>query len=187
MKGEEIETFKKSVRKIVKKLYKLGNSKSDIDGVLFYRIYETEKFLNWAILNNFLLHGSTRRITENLKPYQANDKAKESGNRRAIYITKVPAVAMFCALTGGVDGLSRRHSSHTKIEKNCIDYEEMYFGVNHLDMVTETGYIYILGKNQVDEEINGEFLAYKEICPLAIIEIWRKDFPFKIDYFKEGV
>ena len=152
-------------------------------GVLFYRVKEPQKLLNWAIFHGYLLHGSTRKIYDELVPYQANDKVKESGNRRAVYITKVPVVAMFCAVTGGVPGLERRHNSHTTILNNKFSYENMYFGISDPNLVTEKGYIYILGQHQADEEINGEYLAYKPIEPLAIIEIERKDFPYEMDVF----
>ena len=183
MKGEESEIYKANVNKLVSRMYKQGTRKSEVEGVIIYELEEPEEFLNWAVLNNFLLHGSTREILEDLMPYQANDKVKESGNRKAIYITRVPAVAMFCALTGGVDGLARKHNSHTTIEKGIVNYKNMYFGVSDKKMVADKGYIYLLGKNQIDEEINGEYLAYTEICPLAVIEIEKKDFPFKISSF----
>jgi hypothetical protein len=93
-------------------------------------------------------------------------------------------VAMFCALTGGVTGLSRRHSSHITSEKGVIDYGEMYFGVSDMRKIANIGYIYVLSKDQVDEEINGEYLSYREIPPLAVIEINKKDFPYKFDIFK---
>ncbi len=187
MKDEESDIFKRNVQEIVGELYKERVKKIKEKEVLFYRLDEPEVFLNWAVLNNFLLHGSTRKIVENLKPYKANDKIKESGNRLAIYITRVPMVAMFCALTGGVDGLARRHSSHTKIVQDEVSYDEMYFGVSDINKVASGGFIYILGKDQVDEEANGEFLAYREVSPLAILEINRKDFPFDINIFDDNV
>lgn len=187
MNPEESAVFKDNVLKILDEVYKSDYVKVKDGDVFVYEIKNVESLLNWAVTNDYLLHGSTRLIKESLKPYQANDKIKESGNRKAVYVTRVPAVAMFCALTGGVDGLERRHRSHIKIDDRVIRYSEMYFGVNDIKEVRNAGYIYILGKWQVDEEINGEFLAYKEIDPMLILKIPRNSFNFIINEFKDDV
>lgn len=185
MKSDESEVFKALVKQVVSRIYDMGGLGKKEGEVIFYRFDDPEAFLNWSVVHGFLLHGSTRKIFEDLVPYHAIDKIKESGNRKAVYITKSPAVAMFCALTGGVEGLERRHTSHMTIENERVIYDSMYFGVNKTDLVTTGGYVYILGGYQIDEEINSEFMSYKPVIPLAIIKIDRKNFPYELESYKD--
>ena len=157
MKPKNSESFKVQVKEIVSKIYEFGGYSEIIDGFLYYRLSKPELFLNWLVLGDYLLHGSTKAINENLKPYQAIDKIKESGNKKAIYITKIPAVAMFCAITGGVDGLLRRHLSHTRMENGKIQYKNMYFAVNDMNKVAENGYIYIIANRDINEDFRKRF------------------------------
>lgn len=143
---------------------------------------EPQKILEWATLNRFAFHGSTRNIIGPLFPHQANDSIKESGNRKAIYMTTNPLVAMFSALTGGKNLGSRRFSAQMETKNNKVIYpKQPIFKVEKLEKMPDHGYVYIFDRNtQVDEETAGECLVYKPVLPVAKLKINKNDLKIPI-------
>lgn len=154
---------------------------------VFYTIEQPQKFLNWLISEGFLLHGSSREIIGALVPQQANDLAKEFGNKKAIYLTQDPLVAIFCALTGGVKGIKiRRNSIRSRLNQlGNIEYIDTNFAVSDTEKIQKIGYVYVFTKEVIDEQENNEFISKKPIKPQLVIQIKRKDFPYPIRQIKE--
>jgi|GEM_PF-1963744 len=182
MTEQEGEEYKKKTLRLIKLLFRSGCKQIKDGDFIFHSSKSTEKLLNKIVSDGYLLHGSSRKICGELLPSQARDLIKESGNRKAIYITKVPAVAMFCALTGGNDRIRhRKNISHMKMKRELIEYSDMFFGVDRPENVMDKGYVYVIGINQINEEVGGEFLSYNPVVPMAVIEIDRNDFVFEIN------
>lgn len=145
-------------------------------------VKEPEELLGKIVAVGFVLHGTTRLIKGEFVPTLAHDGAKESGNREAVYLTDAPAIAMFKSLTGGVEGRRRtEHGAVRHIEDGVITYTDLHFGTTSLEDVAEQGYVYVFGRDAVDEYIHGEFLAYKPIKPLAVVKVHREQFRYPID------
>lgn len=86
------------IEKLLLKVKENGKRIIDRNGFGYFCLKNPEEFLNWAVLNGYILHGTTRKVTI-LKPQKAQDFVKESGNRIAVYMTGCPARAMFASLT----------------------------------------------------------------------------------------
>jgi len=149
----------------------------------FYQIDNPQPFLEWLVLNNYSLHGSARKIEGKLIPKEAIDLIKESGNRKAVYMTINPLLAMFTALTGGAKVGERRSQCFLEINNNQLSYpRKPDFAVALPEAIANEGYIYVFDrKTQVDEEIAGELLSYKAILPLLVIRINKSQFNYPIN------
>ncbi len=150
---------------------------------VYYIFPNPQKFLSNLVNQGYLLHGTSRKIEEELIPQQEYDEAKKFGNQKAIYLTSDPLVAIFTALTGGVNEIdARRNSIRSKRgEDGNYEYIETYFAVSDPVKVSEKGYVYIFNNNVTDANENNEYISRKPIKPLMIIQVERKDFPYKIE------
>ena len=154
------------------------------DGFSYYIVNDPQRLLEWATVNGYVFHGSTRKIKGDLIPHQANDLTKESGNRKAVYMTRHPLLAEFTALTGGKNVGRRKNSCYLDITE---DHQVRYpgtqeFGVETINEIGDSGYVYFFDKKeQVDEEIGGECLSYKPVKPLVVIKIDRNYFRYPIN------
>ncbi|MFH1727929.1 MAG: DUF364 domain-containing protein [Pseudomonadota bacterium] len=146
-----------------------------------YSLDNLEVFLKKISNKGFIFHGSTRLIGGKLKPKISNDLEKESGNRKAVYMTSTPQVAHFCSfISGKAVGLSVHKTSRSfDLHKNK-EFENSIFSVEYLNKLAISGFIYIFHVTQADEYCNGEYLSYKPIEPLATIKTSLKDFNHKI-------
>lgn len=138
-------------------------------------------------VKGFCFHGSSRKIEEKLVPQLASDENKESGNRKAVYMTNNPLLAEFTALCGGVDVGKRKNICYMKIEDGKISYpEKPYFAVEKIERVAEEGYVYVFDKRTPGfEEINEEILSYEPVEPIFAIKIKKKDFKYPISKIGE--
>ncbi len=130
--------------------------------------------------NGFILHGTTRKIKE-LTPNKANDLAKESGNRTAIYMTNIPPLAMFKALIGGIDNVGWSKSGASTQTVNGQTTHEVKFGMSRPELVADTGYVYVMDAASADEYVGGEYLAYNPVKPLIAVEIRQDDFRYPVE------
>lgn len=156
------------------------------DGFKYYEIENPEDLLNWCVVNGYIFHGTSRKIRGELKPQPGRDLVKESGSRLAVYMTHNPALALFCSLSGGmhIKG-GRQNECYMNIEDGKVSYSKLIFKVGELEKVVKEGYVYIFDKAQSDEYVNGEYLSYKPIKPLAVIKIKRADFKYPIHKIEE--
>ncbi len=169
--------------RLFQEIKRVGLERNVEEGFEFYDVRNPQTFLEWACVNGFVFHGSARRIAGDLLPSQANDEAKESGNRNAVYMTKTPPLVMFTALAGGRDVGVRRNKVFLEITgEGEVKYPKPpEFGVGRPEEVADEGYVYIFDeKSQVAEKVNGEYLSYEPIKPLAVIRIKKTDFGFPI-------
>lgn len=151
-------------------------------GLEVLEVNEPEEFLGKMVAEGFVLHGTTRLVTGEFTPTLAHDHVKESGNREAVYLTDVPAIAMFKSLTGGVEGKRRtEHGAVRHIEDGVTSYTNLHFGTSSPDDIAGLGYVYVFSHDAVDEYIHGEYLAYKPIKPLGVVRVSREQFLYPID------
>lgn len=159
-----------------------GKKVVDEDGLEYYTGENSEGFLNKLAVNGFIQHGSTLRITGSLEPHQGVNTANESGRRTAIYMTNNPPTSLFAALTGGkADVGERSYSSSMRMVDGRIVNKDLSFQAEHPENMAEEGFVYIFDRENGDIDfINGEFLAYHSLGPLAIIKIKRSDFSYEV-------
>jgi hypothetical protein len=155
----------------------------EADNFETFSVQNPQEFLEWATVNGYVFHGSTRKTIGELVPQQANDLAKESGNRDAVYMTRNPLLAEFTALTGGKDVGVRQNKCFMQItDSKEVRYPQTpEFRVGKPDEVETQGYVYIFDREkQVDEEVGGECLVYEPVKPIAVIRVKREDFKYPI-------
>ena len=174
-----LKKFLKNIRDKGKKIVK--------GEFIYYKFENPEEILNTLVFNNFLLHGSSRKIVGKLIPHLANDQSKEFGNQNAIYLTSVPLSAMFSSLTGGVKDIGKtiNQKKTSKGVDKKIKYKNTYFAVSCINKIRDKGYVYVFPRSVADSNEHNEFIAKKPIKPELIIEIERKDFPFTIEKIAE--
>lgn len=170
---------------LLSKLNEWNYTKKDEAGFEYYVGDKPKRLLNWAIKNNFLLHGSTQKI-ELLEPRQANDAKKESGNKIAIYMGDDVTIAIFMALVGGTDA-SGNTSFHkqTRTSSDDIEKTNYQFSVDNPRMIHSSGYVYIFTRNQAEKFIDGEYHSYKPQKPVATIKIHRSDLNQPVDILSQ--
>lgn len=162
-----------------------GASLEQDGGLEVYIADDPEALLDWAVANNYILHGSTRRITTDFTPQLADDSSKESGNRTAVYMVDIPPLAMFKALTGGIMGSYTTHHGSGAVtidEHGNRSHPQVEFAISDPDIIAQEGYVYIFDAASSDEHLNGEFLSYKPIHPVAVIKINRHQFKYPIEH-----
>jgi len=139
--------------------------------------------LEELVIRGFCFHGSSRLIEDKLTPHLAVDDIKESGNRKAVYLTINPLLAMFTALCGGVDVGKRENKCFMAIEDGEVKYPEIpYFAVEKTENISDIGYIYVVDRKMAGlDEINGEILSYEPIEPMFAIKIKRGEFRYPIN------
>lgn len=160
-----------------------GKKVVDEDGFEYYVGEKPEELLNKLAVNGYIQHGSTLRITGSLEPHQGVNTSNESSRRTAIYMTNNPPTSLFAALTGGkADVGERNYASSMSIMDGRIINKDLIFQAEHPENMAEEGYVYILDRvNEDIEFINGEFLSYEPLKPLAVIKIKRSDFPYQVE------
>lgn len=176
-----LEAQKEPIEAVLDYLHTAAEQHEDTDNFRYYTVSQVENFLQWAVGQGIIMHGTTLKLTE-LQPRQANDSAKESGNRLAVYMADTPAMAMFSALTGGVE-INGWRSSHiqTTREKGKLPRTNVQFAVEREDHVQDEGFVYIFPKTASDEYSDNEYKAYHPIRPLAVLKITLADFKYPIE------
>lgn len=148
------------------------------NGFEYYDLDNPEAVANWAVLHGFLLHGTTRRLST-LTPMPAKYTIQETGNRLAVYMTHIPAVAMFYAICGGTENVRQKASVTMNRSDDKITYPLIDLVVSDKKALTD-GYVYIFDESQTDDRFDGEFLAYDEQKPLAVMKMKVDSFTYPI-------
>lgn len=129
----------------------------------------------------YIFHGSTIRIVDQVIPKPALDMLREQGRRTAIYATANIPWAMFWAVTGGIKEKRRKVTGKFSIDENKkVSYSDVQFTVEDLNQVKDFGWIYIF-ENSGWEYSRGEYLSYDPKNYLAVIKIKREDFKFPLE------
>lgn len=180
------ETTTESPAAILDALTAMGAKVEQAGSIEVLTADDPEALLDWAVSHQYVLHGTTRLIEGDFEPRTANDSAKESGNRTAIYMVDIPPIAMFKALTGGVNGDRTTHMGCRAItdEQGNRSYSEVSFATTAPELVAGQGFVYVFDADDADEHTGGEFLAYKPIRPLAVIKILREQFKYPIEHLQ---
>lgn len=147
--------------------------------------YPKEEFLKFLVEEkNVLLHGSPNADLEILEPRRANDAAKESGNKEAVYAVTDPVLAIFHAIQdrekidGAVESETRDNSETGE--------QEYKFSMPKRSLESEpwkTGMIYIFNKDDFKPEedggeLSGEWTSEEEVKSIAKIEVRPDDFSY---------
>ncbi len=137
-------------------------------------------------VRGYCFHGSSRKIDDVLIPQQATDSVKESGNRKAVYMTRNPLLAEFVALSGGRDVGKRISECYMAVDNGKVTYPTPpHFAVEKIGEISDEGYIYVFDSRLSElEEVNGEILSYVPIEPLFAIKMKKVDFKFPIETIK---
>lgn len=147
--------------------------------------YPKEEFLDFLVREkNCLLHGSARNL-DVVEPRQANDAAKKSGNKKAVYAVTDPVLPIFYAIKNKekINGVVQ-----SGFDNNLETGEKEYEFVVPKDALEAgpwtNGVIYIFDRGQFHQEANdeGEFgsewTSEEKVKPLAKLEVSPDDFRF---------
>lgn len=148
--------------------------------------YPKEEFLNFIVREkNVLLHGSSNKDMETLKPRQANDGAKVSGNKNAVYGVVDPVLPIFYAIQ---DRKKLQGVIESGVETDQETGELKYkFRISKEALDTKPwkrGVIYIFDKGQFhleqddSGEPSGEWTSESPVKPIAKLEVGPEDFRF---------
>lgn len=152
------------------------------DGFEYVECSEPLKLIeDLARSGDWLMHGTTRRIVGDLEPRQARDDIKESGNRKAVYLTRNPVLVMFTALTGGTSG-ERKNKIGWEIDNQTGEfrYPVVELGVADMNQVKDEGYVYV-GRNGLNIAYeNGEYVSPDPVKPELLIKIKKDQFKFEV-------
>lgn len=170
----------------------LQNKGEDIPTIEYHLPYPKEEFLKFLAENkNVLLHGSANQDLGVLKPRQANDGAKKSGNKNAVYGVVDPVLPIFYAI-----------QDRTKLQgviESGIDIDEetgkseYKFRIPKSAQETKpwtNGIVYLFDKSLFHPEkddngdLSGEWTSDVSVKPLAKLEVRPEDFRYmdKIEY-----
>ena len=171
--------------KLFNQLFELSlqNKSVTIPTIEYNLPYPKEEFLKFLVEHkNMLLHGSPSQDLEALEPRQANDGAKESGNKNAVYGISDPVIAIFFAI-------QNRDKINGTVESGTWDNpetgkQEYRFKIpkNSQETFLTDGIIYILDKKDFalekdDQGHNsGEHTSEVAVRPVAKIQIKPSDF-----------
>jgi hypothetical protein len=162
----------------------------DLVFVEFRTSKDLYNFLERLSNSGFLFHGSTR-IIETLQPNQANCTEKLEGNNKAVYFCQNSDVALFKALTGGLDGFSPYSVCSEFDENNETEDSQTYFRFS--GEPAQVGYIYVAknsqnpSKNLIKQvkDDNGnemdEFMSENPITPVMRIKVRLEQFDRQIE------
>ncbi len=164
----------------------LQNKKEDIPTIEYNLSYPKEEFLKFLTENkNVLLHGSARPSLEVLEPRQANDAAKKSGNKNAVYGVTDPVLPIFYAIQ---DRKKLQGNIESGVEINNDTGESKYkFKIPTSAKETDpwtNGVIYIFDKSQFHPEQDdsgepsGEWTSDVPVKPIATLEVKPEDFRY---------
>jgi len=153
--------------------------------------YPKEDFLKFLVENkNVLLHGSPNKNLEILEIRQANDTAKKSGNKRAVYGVIDPVMAIFFAIQDreNINGIVESGTwDNLKTGKREYKFKILK---NIQENFWTAGMVYILDKNNFIPEkddtghLSGEWTSEVPVKPIAKIKITPDDFQYldKVEY-----
>lgn len=147
--------------------------------------YPKEEFLDFLVREkNCLLHGSAQNL-DVVEPRQANDAAKKSGNKNAVYAVSDPVLPIFYAIKNKEKINGKVQSG---FDNNLETGEKEYEFVVPKEALEKgpwtSGVIYIFDRSQFQQEANdegelgSEWTAEAKVKPLAKLEVGLEDFRF---------
>lgn len=183
--NKEIKDKEKDFAKLWQEVI-TNKNKKELLAVNYDLPYPKEDFLTYLVTNKeVVLHGSDKKDIEILEPKQANDRAKEFGNKIGVYAVPDSTLSIFYAIKNRekISGLivsGVESDSDTKEKKY-----EFKMSKKVLDTKPWTnGMVYILDKHNfqqgVDDsgELIDEWVSEMPIKPLAKLEVQPEDFRF---------
>lgn len=190
-KSQEKESKQKEFEGLFE--YVLQNKSESVPIIEYSLPYPKEDFLKFIVESkNVLLHGSSNANLEILEPRQANDRAKISGNKNAVFGVTDPVLPIFYAIQD-------RQKLHGVIESGTeenpetgtLEYKfKIPKSAQEIQSWTR-GIIYIFDKSEFspekkdDGELSGEWTSDVPVKPIARLEVGPEDFRYmdKIEYF----
>lgn len=171
----------------IKLFEEILTSKGEVVPTVEYRLpYPKEDFFKFLVQEkNVLLHGSPDRNIDTLEPRQANDRAKVSGNKKAVYGVTDTVFPIFHAILDRKGPVGIVDSEITNNPETGEREYKFSMSKDILDAKPFTnGMIYILDKNQFSPEHNdsgelsGEWTSENSVKPIAKIEVGPEDFRY---------
>jgi hypothetical protein len=150
------------------------------DGVS-YSVDEAEAFLEHALEQGFVCHGSPTLIHDSLQPRLTGDR---DNSRPAVYLTDVPVLALFCAIAGR-SGWTQRTTEISCTTSNGV---RTYHNVR---LVLESraasdlqshGYVYLVPRDKALRETEHELLSYEAVLPMLVLRVSRADLRFDVTH-----
>lgn len=179
-KAEKLKSFDDLFEKTLSEL------ESEAVPTIEYNLpYPKEEFLDFLVREkNCLLHGSAMNF-DVVEPRQANDAAKQAGNKNAVYAVTDPVLPIFYAIK---DKQKINGVVQSGFENNLETGENEYeFVVPKEALENEpwtNGVIYIFDRSQFHQEANdegelgSEWTSEDKVKPLAKLEVAPDDFRF---------
>ncbi len=140
-----------------------------------------EEILNLEKQNNFVFHGSGDKL-DSLEPRQAytwkNTEKIEDGEP-AVFTSIYSDIAIFMALINK-ENIKATFKSGYGFENNKLTFR---FSKEVKDKLTNLkGYLYIFNKNDFQEKNIAEYVSFKTVKPIKILEIDENLLPNNINF-----
>lgn len=144
----------------------------------------------------FVFHGSSRELgfLEPRQPYSLDEKTGklEKDGGLAVCATPYAEIAIFASIVNS-ENTSQGHRSSYGVEKNeqtgqpiidCRASEKTMEQINEKELV---GFVYVFKKEDFYERDSMEWRSEKEITPIQIVAVGKKDLPEKIGIINEKI
>jgi hypothetical protein len=146
--------------------------------------FSKQEFLDFVVREKgALLHGSNHQSIDEFEPRQANDAAKEFGNRAGVYAVEDPVLPIFYAIKDQKRFDGRAVSGYERVDTN----KKYDFAVSR-EMLEEKpwsdGAVYILPRETFeqgsddDDELIDEWISQAPVRPIAKIKVAPEDFEY---------
>ena len=122
-----------------------------------------------AIKDGYLLHGSQYFISGCLEPRQSSDKAKASGNQRAIFATSNVTIALWKAV-------ANRFGDHSTVGWSWDDFgDKVLYAEGNVS--PGNGYVYVLPKDsfQTASDDAADHFSHTPVIPIQVVKVTYQD------------
>lgn len=150
--------------------------------------FSKEEFLKYlSDTGEFLFHGTNSSEIEELEPRQANCRAKNFGNLKAVYATSDSVLPIFHSVfkRSGFEGSSSSGVTFSERNGGYAKYVFKINGVNSTGEFWTDGCVYVLDRSQFEQGTDddgkpiNEFASLEPVRPKAKLIIHPEDFEYK--------
>lgn len=127
----------------------------------------------------YLYHGSDKKVSV-LVPHQAKDECFEKGCQYAVYATSNKNMALAFAL-GGIP-----NNNGELVREMMPEYGDIMQFIKGYPNKGGKGYLYVLDKKDFKYEYGTQWVCYRAVTPLKVIEIDVDDYLYLCNVYEEG-